>query len=108
MHISPDDLYEQLVEAGEKWADLNAAADMLEESLKSLVSQLASDSNESSVAARTAFAHRHPEYKGQVKQMVEARTAANKAKVRYDAKKVYVELLRTQSANERSLARVAP
>lgn len=108
MQIDPHNLYEKLVKAGDEWAELNAAAELLEETKKTLVSQLAADSPESSMSAKEAWALRQEGYRRHVTSMVTARKAANKAKVKYDSAKVYVDLLRTSAANERVLLKAAP
>ena len=99
--LNPHDIYERLVTAGEDWADQQAAAELLEETKKSLLSNLATEID-GSQAAKEAFALRHPDYEKHIKTMVNARKAANKAKVRYDSAKIWSELLRTQNANERA------
>jgi len=101
LRINPNDIYEKLVTAGDLWADCDAAASILEESKKSLLSQLSTDI-EGSQAAKESFALRHPEYKAHLEQMVDARKEANKAKVRYESAKMFSELMRTVAANERA------
>lgn len=108
MQINPTNLYEKLVAAGDEFADLNEAAELLEETKRILVSQLMVDSGESSVAAKEAWAYRQEAYKNHITAMVKARKLANKAKVRMDSSRVYVELLRTQAANERAISKNAP
>lgn len=104
----PDDIYKRLMEAGTEWADANAAAELLEETKHTILSQLSSESDEKSIAAKESFARRHPEFIRHLEGMVNARKTANRAKVRYDAAKVWVECKRTESANERAANRVAP
>ena len=102
-----DSVYEKLMAAGEAWADANAAADILEETKNTVLAQLAADSNESSVAAKENYARAHPDFDRHLRAMVNARKAANRAKVVYDSAKVWVECKRTESANERAANRVA-
>lgn len=102
MNLDPTDIYERLVKGGEEWADAQAAAELLEESKKTLVSQLGADSGLSSATAREAYAYAHDDYIDHVQRMVEARKHANKCKVRYDSAKIWAELLRTKNANERA------
>lgn len=108
MQFNPTDIYEKLVKLGEEWADTQAAADLLEETRKSVLSQLSTESNETSVAAKESFALRHADYKRHIESMVSTRKAANKARVRYDSAKVFSELMRTAAANERAANRSAP
>lgn len=105
--FSPQDIYRKLVTLGEEWADAHAAAELLEETRKSLLSQLSTESQESSVSAREAFALRHADYLRHVENMVNLRKAANKARVRYDSARVLAELKRTEAANERATNRYA-
>lgn len=107
MNLNPNNIYEQLVKAGESWADAQHAAELLEETRKTLIAQLATESNENSIAAREAFAFRHADYKKHIEAMTGSRRQANKAKVRYDSMKILAELKRTEAANERAANRVA-
>lgn len=105
--IEPEDIHERLVNLGKEWAETNAAADLLEETKKSMISKLANECEEKSMAAKESYALGHKDYESHVNQMVDARRLANIAKVKYESAKVWVELLRTQSANERAANRVA-
>lgn len=105
--LEPNTIYRKMVEAGESWAEANYAAELLEETKKTLVSQLSTESGETSISAKEAFALRHPSYKIHVQNMCEARRDANKAKVKYDSLKTWVEVVRTKEANERAANRVA-
>lgn len=107
MLLNPTEIHERLVTLGEEWAESQAAAELLEENKKPLLSQLSLECNEQSAAAKEAFSLRHPDYKKHIDVMVKARKAANKAKVRYDSAKVWSELMRTQAANERAANRSA-
>lgn len=102
MQLNPDNIYQKLVEAGDAWAEAHEVAELLEESKKTLISQLAADSTEKSMAGKEAEALRHPDYERHIKAMTVARKAANKAKVRYDSAKVWAELKRTEAANLRA------
>lgn len=104
----PVEIYEELVRLGLEWADANAAADLLEETKKPLISQLSTECEEKSAVARENYALRHAEYEKHIRTMVATRKLANKAKVRFDSYKIYVDLLRTQNANERAANRSAP
>jgi hypothetical protein len=85
----------------------NAAADLLEETKKSLIAELMTECNEKSSSAKETYALHQKRYRDHIESMVVARKAANKAKVRYDSAKVWVDLLRTQNANERAANRSA-
>ncbi len=103
--LNPDHIYQEMVKLGENWATLNAAAEVLEDTTKTTLAQLASSSKEATNAARETYALGHPEYREHIKSKAEARKAANRAKVQYDSYKVYAELMRTQAANERAANR---
>lgn len=105
--LNPNEVYKQLIKEGELWADAQHAAELLEETRKTVISQLSTESGESSATAKEAFALRHPDYTKHVTAMVGARRAANKAKVRYDSMKILAELRRTEAANDRAANRYA-
>lgn len=104
--INPYNIHEKLVKLGEEWAIANYAADLLEETKKPELARLMSKVD-GSIAAKEAEAQANPLYREHIAKMCEARRDANIAKVKYDSAKAYVELLRTQSANERAANRVA-
>lgn len=99
--LNPDNIHQKLVELGLAWADDNAAADLLEETKKTLISHLAADL-EGSQTAKESYAIRHPEYREHIISMVDARHKANRSKVRYDSAKVWADLMRTKAATERA------
>lgn len=103
--FQPQDIYEDLVKLGTEWADAEEVADLLEETKKTLIAQLAAECQEKSVAAKEAYAYAHKEYVEHLKVMTSARKTANRAKVRYDSRRVFAELLRTQAATERAANR---
>jgi len=105
--FEPDKIYEKLSTLGTAWAELNFAAEMLEESKKTLISQLATDSNETSASAKESFALRHDSYIEHIRKMVVARKHANSAKVKYDSARMWAELKRTEAATERAANRSA-
>jgi hypothetical protein len=101
MAFDPDKVYDALVKAGEDWSDLDAAANLLEETKKSVMAKLINEA-EGPVNAREYKALADPEYTKHVVGMVTARKAANKARVRYDSAKVLAELRRSEEATRRS------
>lgn len=107
----PENVYRELTQRGEEWSDKNGAADLLEYSLKSLKAQIilqAKDAENCSVALATEIALAAADYRDACKNYVEARTAANKARVRYDAAKALFEAQRTAEASHRAATRAAP
>lgn len=103
--LSPHDIHEKLVTLGTEWAETNAAADLLEETKKSLIAELMTECDEKSSAAKESYALRQKRYREHIEEMITARKLANRAKVKYDTAKVWVDLLRTQNANERAANR---
>lgn len=107
----PSDVYREFVRTGTDWADKHGAAELLEGTLKSLLAQLALEAKSVENCSMTAaenIALSTNTYRDAVKASVEARTAANKAKVRYDATKALFEAQRTQMATERMVLQAAP
>ena len=106
MSFSPDQIYHQLISAGEDWSDKEAAASLLEESRKTVLSELML-SCEGSNAARETEALADQKYKEHTKLMVEARRVANRAKVRWLSVQVLAEARRTEAATRRAEMKLA-
>mgnify|MGYP000872197155 CR=1 FL=1 len=100
--FDPDHAYRQMVEAGEAWADAEAAAQALEESRKSVLASLMVGQAAPSLGAKEMHALADEQYRGHVEAMVKARKAANLARVRYDCRKVLAEMRRTQESTRRA------
>lgn len=86
---------------------MNYAAELLEETKKTLLAQLMAKSSKTSVAAAESEALASDAYDEHIRKMVKCRMQANKAKVGYDSAKVWAELKRTEAANERAANRSA-
>jgi hypothetical protein len=99
--MDSEKIHHALVRAGEEWADLDAAASLLEETKKSVMAKLINEA-EGSVNAREYKALADPEYTKHVEGMVTARKQANKAKVRYDSAKILAELRRSEESTRRA------
>lgn len=99
--MDAEKIYDSLVRAGEEWSDLDAAANLLEETKKSVMAKLINEA-EGSVNAREYKALADPEYRRHIEGMVTARKAANKARVRYDSAKVLAELRRSEESTRRA------
>jgi hypothetical protein len=100
--IDPDKAYEALVQAGEDWADKQAAADLLEQTRKSVLAKCMQDADGGSIASKEMNALASEEYQSFLAGMVSAGRAANKARVRYDSAKVLAELRRSQESTRRA------
>lgn len=98
--FNPDGIYRSLLEAGEDWTDKESAADLLEETKKTVLAELMQN-YQGSTAERERNALADPAYKLHVANMSAARREANRAKVRYDSMKVLAELRRTQESTRR-------
>jgi hypothetical protein len=108
--IVPAEVYREFVKRGEEWSDTHAAATLLEDTLKSLKAQYfleAKNAEKLSVAEAEAMALSCSDYRDAVKGAVEARRCANRARVRYDARKALWEAQRTAEASHRAAMRSA-
>ncbi len=89
--------------SGEDWADKNAAASFLEETKKSILARMMQKQTEAkSVAAAESLALCSEDYLAHVKDMVEARRLADRAKVAYESIKALMELRRSQESTRRA------
>lgn len=98
---NPDEIAETLRMLGITWAELDGAANLLEESLKSVRAQIALK-YEGSAAYKEMMAYASADYREHVAAMVTARTESNKAKVNYECIKVKIELIRTLESSRRA------
>lgn len=103
--FDPEAIYQKLSDAGEEWADKDAAANILEETKKTLLAELMTGFQGSN-AERERNALADTTYKHHLKTMVSARKDANRAKVRYDAMRVLAEMRRTQESTRRAEANI--
>jgi hypothetical protein len=106
MSFDPEIAYDALIRAGEDWADKQAAAELLEETKKSVLARLMISADATSQGQREMLALADEEYTDFITGMVTARKAANKARVRYDSAKVLAELRRSQEATRRAEASI--
>lgn len=98
--FAPEAIYRQLLQAGEDWTDKQAAADLLEETKKTVLAELM-NGFDGSAAERERRALAEPAFKLHLTNMNSARKEANRARVRYDSAKVLAELRRTQESTRR-------
>ena len=102
MSFTPETLAEEMRKRGDLWADLEAAAQAMEDTKHSILAECMADWPEDSNAAAETKARRDPRYKKHVLDMVEARRKANRAKVAYDVIRSYEGLSRTTEATKRA------
>lgn len=100
--MDAEKIYDSITKAGEDWADKQAAADLLEETRKSVLAKLMIEADSTTQAGREMHALAEPKYREFVEGMVSARKAANKARVRYDSAKVLAELRRSEESTRRA------
>ena len=103
-NLDPDRIFHKLTEAGHTWADLEAAADLLEETKKVILAELTLQQlkGASSRAEAEQQALALPAYREHLAAMNAARRAANRARVDYDSLKSLMELRRSQEATRRA------
>lgn len=98
--FDPEQIYNKLADAGETWADAEAAAEILEENKKTVLAEIMGGFT-GSTAERERNALADSAYKLHLKNMTAARREANRARVRYDSMKVLAEMRRTQESTRR-------
>ena len=99
---------ERLIEVGETWCDLDAAASALEEVRKSVLGTLVLEGIAGGMAANKAehAAYASDEYRQHVAGMVEARRKANRARVRWDVGRTHADLMRSVESTKREEMRM--
>jgi len=90
--------YQAIIDSGDDWADKDSAAKFLDDTRKPTLAQITNKMDASSQAAKESQALAHPEYKEFLKELRDARKAANLARVRYDADKTLASLRQTQES----------
>jgi hypothetical protein len=102
MKHDPDKVMHKVEQLGLDWADKKAAADEFEETKKSLLARIATNSGESSEAAKERYALASGEYEEHILNMVQAKREANRAKVKYDSAQVWCDFTRSIEATKRT------
>jgi len=100
--FDPEKIYKGLVEAGNDWADKEAAANLLEQTKKTYLAQLQTQhfpTDSATGGEQKALAR--PEYKDHITAMVNARKEANKAQVKYYSMRTLASLRQSEAANAR-------
>lgn len=99
--FNPEAIFRKLEETGCEWVDKNAAAELLEETKKTVLAELMTE-YQGSAAERERCALGAAAYKLHLTNMVAARKEANRARVKYDSMKVLAELRRTEQSTKRA------
>lgn len=103
--FDPDRIRARLAEVGEEWAELDAAANLLEETKKSVLAELMTVHRADGVTSHAqceSLALADPAYRLHLTQMITARKEANKARVRWETGKMWAELRRSQESTKRA------
>jgi len=91
--------YTKIIDTGTKWADLDAACKLLEDTKKSTLSQCKLKyTHLSSDAAKETEALASKEYMDHCEQLRHTRGEANLAKVQYEAARTLASLRQTQQS----------
>ena len=104
INIDPEKMRQEMELVGHEWADRHAAASLLEECEKAVLSEIEVDyrrrfrtGTEAAVLAKA-----DPRYRDHIKSMCEARRLSNRSRVSFDSLKAQYELIRTQASTERA------
>lgn len=100
--MDADILYHKLMQAGNDWADKQAAHNILEDTKTAVLAQLMLKSQATSVAAKEIEAKASKEFTEHVHNTQEAMKAALKAKVNYESIKTWIDLKRSEEATRRA------
>lgn len=110
--FDPEKLAQEVVEYGNQWADADAAANVLEETKKTVYARLVLTELEQKQASGKAMpvsqaelrALAHPSYEDHLNKMVDARKRAQELRVKYDIGRAKLELYRTRHTTLRNEA----
>lgn len=106
--FEPSEIYQQVLQAGEEWADRKSAYEAFDDNSKSVLAHIsisymgvASSKTEAEMRALAS-----EEYKEHLIALQDARRAFLKAQVRYDSLKMLGEHRRTQESSRRAEMRL--
>ncbi len=102
-------LVHDLITAGEEWADLDAAANVLEETKGSVLGQMVQAFIQQGKSATAAehMAKGSAMFIQHVNRMVDARRLALRAKINYEAGQTFIDLARTRESSRRAEMKMA-
>lgn len=107
MNYDPNRIYNELIEAGNEYADQRAALELHEKMEKPLLAKLRQASNAKTQGERDDYAYGHSEYETWRQQLYERRKDATRAQVRWIAAQELSEHRRTQESTRRAEMRLA-
>lgn len=105
MDKTPRDYARLIYEYGQDYGRKHGSALFLDDMVKITKARLARECNETSIAAKQLYAEAHESYEAKCKERADAEADEIIARAKLDAVKAEIELLRTQSANERAALR---
>jgi len=97
---------QQWYEAAQKWADLESAASLLEETKSAVLSQMMQKQGDMPVSRAEMVVKGSGEWMGYVEKVVKSRTAANKAKIHMEYLKMKAMEQQSADATARTQARL--
>jgi hypothetical protein len=100
--IGIDELIERLRVLGLQWADLDAAASLLDDTRKTVLAEVMRALPGKSMAEREMHGLAHPDYVQHLSAASEARRKANRARVSYQSEQARIELIRTAESTRRA------
>ena len=98
----PAKLAQSIVSRGEMWADCNAAADLLEETNKTLLAKIMKEYLDHPAWKAETLARADMRFEEHIRAQVDARRLANLARVRYDGAKAMGEFIRSAESTRRA------
>ena len=109
MTFDPDAIYKQVLEAGERWADLKGAYEALDDNTKSVLADITAnylDGGKMTKSEAEMRALASGDYKHHLATLSWARKAWLKAQVTYDSLKLLAELRRSEESTRRQEMRL--
>ena len=100
--LDPQKLYQELLDCGQKWADAQAAYDLLHETKKVVLANLKNQSQAKSEVGKETEALAHPDYMEHIVKLHKAARDAMRYRVQYESLRVYIDLLRSKIALKRA------
>lgn len=104
--FDPNYIYHALIEAGHAWAEAERIADKMDGLQKSVLAKYKLQSQAKTQDGKETEALAHPEYVEFVETMVAAKEEARKRKAEYEARKAWVDSMRTLMASKRIEANI--
>jgi hypothetical protein len=108
MSLEPDKIYHEVITAGNDWADKKAAYEMLDDTTKSVLAQIAGRYMDGKTTKTQAESNAlaSSEYRTHLETVAKARREFLLAQVKYDSLKMLAELRRTQESTRRAEMRL--